>query len=337
MPTIKAQPVQVQPMPRREVLALIASDLQRVEKAIGVDTVCSVEAVTAISQHLQLSGGKRLRPALLLLSSGLCGYRGESAIRMGAVVEVIHTATLVHDDIIDGAEVRRGRPSTNQRWGNQTSVLAGDWLYMQAFNLALRERNFYGLDSLIELTQMMVEGELMQMERAGRIDVTQEEHLDLVNRKTACLFSVCGRLGAVLAGAGSDAEQRLADYGWNLGTAFQLTDDILDFTADEATLGKPVGNDLREGKVTLPLIVALQRCTPQEKQLVQTVLDDGNYGSVPFPEIRSLVDRYDGIETVTSRAMEYAERATEQLAPFDESPYKRALYSVSDWVVDRKT
>ena len=337
MPTIKAQPVQVQPMPRHEVLALIASDLQLVEKAIGVDTVCSVEAVTAISQHLQLSGGKRLRPALLLLSSGLCGYRGESAIRMGAVVEVIHTATLVHDDIIDGAEVRRGRPSTNLRWGNQTSVLAGDWLYMQAFNLALRERNFYVLDSLIELTQMMVEGELMQMERAGRIDVTQEEHLDLVNRKTACLFSVCARLGVVLAGAGSDAEQRLADYGWNLGTAFQLTDDILDFTADEATLGKPVGNDLREGKVTLPLILALQRCTPQEKQLVQTVLNDGNYGSVPFAEIRSLVDRYDGIETVTSRAMEYAERATEQLAPFDESPYKRALYSVSDWVVDRKT
>ena len=337
MPTIKAQPVQVQPMPRHEVLALIASDLQLVEKAIGVDTVCSVEAVTAISQHLQLSGGKRLRPALLLLSSGLCGYRGESSIRMGAVVEVIHTATLVHDDIIDGAEVRRGRPSTNHRWGNQTSVLAGDWLYMQAFNLALRERNFYVLDSLIELTQMMVEGELMQMERAGRIDVTQEEHLDLVNRKTACLFSVCARLGAVLAGAGSDAEQRLADYGWNLGTAFQLTDDILDFTADEATLGKPVGNDLREGKVTLPLILALQRCTSQEKQLVQTVLDDGSYDSVPFAELRSLVDRYDGIETVTSRAKEYAERATEQLAPFDESPYKRALYSVSGWVVDRKT
>ena len=337
MPTIKAQPIKAQAMSRHEVIALIAADLERVEKALGVDTVCSVEAVTAISQHLQLSGGKRLRPALLLLSSGLCGYRGESAIRMGAVVEVIHTATLVHDDIIDGAEVRRGRPSTNQRWGNQTSVLAGDWLYMQAFNLALRERNFYVLDSLIELTQMMVEGELMQMERAGRIDVTPEQHLDLVNRKTACLFCVCARLGAVLAGVESDVEQRLADYGWNLGTAFQLIDDILDFTADEATLGKPVGNDLREGKVTLPLILSLQRCTPEEKRLVETVLNDGNYDSVPFAEIRSLVDRYDGIETVRSRAIEYTERATGQLTRFDESPYKRALYSVSDWVVDRQS
>ena len=337
METIKAQAIKAQAMSRHEVIALIAADLERVEEAIGVDTVCSVEAVTAINQHLQLSGGKRLRPALLLLSSGLCGYRGESAIRMGAVVEVIHTATLVHDDIIDGAEVRRGRPSTNQRWGNQTSVLAGDWLYMQAFNLALRERNFYVLDSLIELTQMMVEGELMQMERAGRIDVTPEQHLDLVNRKTACLFCVCARLGAVLAGAGSDVEQRLADYGWNLGTAFQLIDDILDFTADEATLGKPVGNDLREGKVTLPLILALEHSTPEEKRLVETVLKDGNYDSVPFAEIRSLVDRYDGIETVRSRAVEYAERATGQLTRFDESPYKRALYSVSDWVVDRQS
>ncbi len=334
---INAQPVKPQAMTRLEVIALIAADLERVEKAIGVDTICSVEAVTAIGRHLQLSGGKRLRPALLLLSSGLCGYRGESAIRMGAVVEVIHTATLVHDDIIDGAEVRRGRSSTNHRWGNQTSVLAGDWLYMQAFNLALKERNFYVLDALIELTQMMVEGELLQMERSGRIDVTEEEHLDLVNRKTACLFSVCARLGAVLAGVESDAEQRLADYGWNLGTAFQLIDDVLDFTADEATLGKPVGNDLREGKVTLPLILALQRCTPAERGLVETVLKDGSYDSVPFADIRSLVDKYDGIEIVKSRAAEYTERATEQLTHFDESRYKRALYSVSGWVVDRQT
>ena len=246
MPSIKTQP-----MSRLEVMALIADDLNRVEKAIGVDTVCSVEAVTAISRHLQDGGGKRLRPALLLLSAGACGERGDAAIRLGAVVEIIHTATLVHDDVIDGSEVRRGRPSTNQQWGNQTSVLAGDWLYMQAFNLALRQRNFYVLDLLIDLTQMMVEGELMQKDWVGRIDISGEEHSQLVRRKTACLFSVCARLGAVASG-GSEFEQPLADYGWNLGMAFQLVDDILDFNADEAVLGKPVGGDLREGKVTLP-------------------------------------------------------------------------------------
>ena len=329
MPSIKTQP-----MSRLEVMALIADDLNRVEKAIGVDTVCSVEAVTAISRHLQDGGGKRLRPALLLLSAGACGERGDAAIRLGAVVEIIHTATLVHDDVIDGSEVRRGRPSTNQQWGNQTSVLAGDWLYMQAFNLALRQRNFYVLDLLIDLTQMMVEGELMQKDWVGRIDISEAEHSQLVRRKTACLFSVCARLGAVASG-GSEFEQPLADYGWNLGMAFQLVDDILDFNADEAVLGKPVGGDLREGKVTLPLILALERCDDKERRLVETALQDGNYETAPFDSIRALVDKYEGIEATQRRALEYTEAAVEQLAGLPESDYKRALYSVADWVVDR--
>ena len=328
------QSIKTQPMSRLDVMALIADDLGRVEKAIGVDTVCSVEAVTAISRHLQDGGGKRLRPALLLLAAGACGERGDAAIRLGAVVEIIHTATLVHDDVIDGAEVRRGRPSSNQQWGNQTSVLAGDWLYMQAFNLALRQRNFYVLDLLIDLTQMMVEGELMQKEWVGRIDVSEEEHSQLVRRKTACLFSVCARLGAVASG-GSELEQPLADYGWNLGMAFQLVDDILDFNADEAVLGKPVGGDLREGKVTLPLILALARCDDKERGLVETVLSDSNYETVPFDSIRALVDKYDGIKATQRRALEYTNAAIEQLAGLPESDYKRALYSVADWVVDR--
>ena len=199
---------------------------------------------------------------------------------MGAVVEIIHAATLVHDDVIDQAEVRRGRPSINRRWGNPTSVLAGDWLYMQAFNLALKERNFYILDLLIDLTQMMVEGELMQMEWVGRLDVTEQEHLDLIHRKTACLFSVCSRLGAVAADAESGARNSaLGEYGWNLGVAFQLIDDVLDFTATEEVLGKPVGNDLREGKVTLPMILALKQCTAAERQLIETVVEEGAYES----------------------------------------------------------
>ena len=329
MPTIKTQP-----MSRLEVMALIANDLSRVEQAIGVDTVCSVEAVTAISRHLKDGGGKRLRPALLLLAAGACGERGDAAIRLGAVVEIIHTATLVHDDVIDGAEVRRGRPSTNQQWGNQTSVLAGDWLYMQAFNLALRQRNFYVLDLLIDLTQMMVEGELMQKDWVGRIDVSEEQHSQLVRRKTACLFSVCARLGAVVSG-GADFEQQLADYGWNLGMAFQLVDDILDFSADETVLGKPVGGDLREGKVTLPLILALERCDAEERRLVETVLQDGNYETVPFDSIRALVDKYEGIEATQRRALEYTDAAVEQLGALPESDFRRALYSVADWVVDR--
>lgn len=332
MPSIKSAT-----MSRLEVQALLAADLKRVEKAIATDSICSVEAVTAIGHHLQKSGGKRLRPALLLLSAGTCGYRGDAAIRLGAVVEIIHTATLVHDDVIDEAKVRRGQPSINQRWGNQASVLAGDWLYMQAFSLALRERNFDVLDLLIELTQMMVEGELMQMDWVGRIDLTEDEHLSLVHRKTAYLFSVCARMGAILAGADSKQEQRLGDYGWNLGMAFQLVDDLLDFTASEEVLGKPVGNDLSEGKVTLPLILVLQQCGKEEKKMVETVMSDQSYDRVSLPSVLGLLNKYAAIETVRRRALTYTETAAAQLEAFSDSSYKRALTSVTEWVVDRES
>ena len=330
-----AQAARAAPMSRAEILALVASDLAKVERAIELDTVCSVDAVTAISQHLQLSGGKRLRPTLVLLTARACGYDGEGAIRLGAVTEIVHAATLVHDDVIDEAKVRRGRPSTNQRWGNHTSVLAGDWLYMQAFNLTLRERNFKMLDLLIELTQTMVEGELLQAELVGKADITEEEHLRLIHRKTACLFSVCARFGALLAGADEETERRLGDYGWNLGMAFQLIDDVLDLSATEAVLGKPVGNDLREGKATLPVILALAKCSDSEREQIETVMRDGNYERVPHFEVQSILQRHDALDAVRRRALEYTGIATERLAPLPESEYKRALTSILDLVVER--
>src|SRR5437867_5013337 len=283
-----------QALSAKEIFDLIHDDLVCVEKQISLESVASVEAVTAIGQYLQASGGKRLRPALLLLSSKLIGDGGPSAIRLGAVVEIIHSATLVHDDVIDAAETRRGRPSTNARWGNHTSVLAGDWLYMQAFQIALRERNFHILDLLISLTQMMVEGELLQLERIGRIDLSEADCMELVDRKTACLFSVCARLGALVAGADAQTEEKLGEYAWNLGMAFQLVDDVLDFTAREVTLGKPVGGDLREGKVTLPLVYALEQATADERRLVERVLRQRNYDGVPFERILALLEKHRG-------------------------------------------
>src|SRR6202162_6012202 len=238
----------------KEIFDLIHDELACVEKQISLDSVASVDAVTAIGQYLQSSGGKRLRPALLLLSAKLSGNGGSAAVNLGAVVELIHAATLVHDDVIDAAQTRRGRPSTNVKWGNHTCVLAGDWLYMQAFQIALRERNFQILDLLISLTQMMVEGELLQLERIGKIDISEADCMELVDRKTACLFSACARLGAMAGHSDAHAQEKLGEYAWNLGMAFQLVDDVLDFTAREKTLGKPVGGDLRGGKVTLPLV-----------------------------------------------------------------------------------
>jgi octaprenyl-diphosphate synthase len=318
-----------------EIFGLIHDDLACVEKQITLESVASVAAVTAIGQYLQASGGKRLRPALLLLSAKLIGDGGESAIRLGAVVEIIHSATLVHDDVIDVAETRRGRPSTNVRWGNHISVLAGDWLYMQAFQMALRERSFRILDLLIGLTQMMVEGELLQLERIGRIDLSEADCMELVDRKTACLFSVCARLGALSAGADSATEERLGEYAWNLGMAFQLVDDVLDFTSREKTLGKPVGNDLREGKVTLPLIYALEKATADERREVETILRERNYEEVPFRKILALLEKHHGIERVKERAQAFTDKARTLISTFPESPYQRALYAVTDLITDR--
>src|SRR6478672_4475536 len=318
-----------------EIYDLVRSDLAEVEKEIGLESISSVDAVTYIGQYLQTGGGKRLRPILTLLSGRLFGESSPGLVRMAAVMEMIHTATLVHDDVIDMAKTRRGRPSINVVWGNHTSVLAGDWLYMQAFQIALRERHFPTLDLLINLTQMMVEGELLQLERVGKIGVTEADYMELIDRKTASLFSACARLGAMCANAGDEAETRLSDYAWNLGIAFQLIDDILDFTSREKILGKPVGNDLREGKVTLPLIYALETADAEERKLVETVLSDGNYDQVPFSKILNILHRHQGIERAQERAQEFTEKARAIISEFPASPYQRALMAVTELVTTR--
>src|SRR5579864_2476973 len=315
-----------------EIFDLVRHDLDAVEREIGLESIASVEAITYIGQYLQSGGGKRLRPILVLLCGKLFGETNPSLIRMAAVVEMIHTATLVHDDVIDMAKTRRGRPSNNMVWGNHTSVLAGDWLYMQAFQVALRERNFALLDVLINLTQMMVEGELLQLERIGKIGVTEADYMELIDRKTASLFSACARLGAIMQSAADSREQQLGEYAWNLGIAFQLIDDVLDFTSREKILGKPVGNDLREGKVTLPLIYALETAAPEERKLIETVLADGNYDQVPFGKILHVLNRYKSIERAQERACSFTEKARQIIAEFPESSYQRALFAVTDLV-----
>ncbi len=318
-----------------ELHELVREDLQQVDREISLRSVASVDAITTIGRYLHESGGKRLRPTLLLLSSKLAGDGGQGAIRMAAVVEMIHTATLVHDDVIDVAQIRRGRPSPNVLWGNHTSVLAGDWLYMQAFQVALEERNFRILDLLIGLTQTMVEGELLQLQRLGFMTVTESDYMDLVDRKTASLFSACARLGAIMAGAAEETETRLGEYAWNLGMAFQLVDDMLDFTAHEGVLGKPVGSDLREGKVTLPLIYSLEQADASERQQVEIVLRDGNYGRVSLANVLAMIEKRRGIERAMLRAEAFTHKARGIIGGFPESPYQRALYRLTELVTDR--
>ncbi len=319
----------------REAFSLVESDLQEVERVISVESVASVDAITTINQYLQAGGGKRLRPALVLLVNRLFGESTECARHLAAIVEMIHTATLVHDDVIDYAKTRRGRPSTNVVWGNHTSVLAGDWLYMQAFLVAVRERNFHILDLLITLTQMMVEGELLQLERLHRIDISEADYMELVDRKTASLFSACASLGASAAAADEQSECKLAEFAWNLGMAFQLVDDILDFTSTEKILGKPAGNDLREGKVTLPLVYALRSASADERKAVQTVLADGNYEQVPFMRILQILETHDAVSRAYERAHAFTQKSRALIAEFPESPAQRALHAITELVTER--
>jgi octaprenyl-diphosphate synthase len=318
-----------------ELHELVREDLLQVDREISLRSVAAVDAITTIGRYLHQGGGKRLRPTLLLLSSKLAGDGGQGAIRMAAVVEMIHTATLVHDDVIDVAQIRRGRPSPNVLWGNHTSVLAGDWLYMQAFQVALEERDFRILALLIGLTQTMVEGELLQLQRIGFMTVTEADYLELVDRKTASLFSACARLGAIMAGASEETEGRLGEYAWNLGMAFQLVDDVLDFTAREDVLGKPVGSDLREGKVTLPVLYSLEKAEAGERQQVETVLRDGNYGRVSFASVLAIIERHKGVERAMRRAEAFTQKARSIMGSFPGSPYQRALYGLTDLVTDR--
>jgi len=320
----------------KEMLEAVEEELRLVEQAIRLESVAATEVMTAIGKYMQASGGKRLRPMLVLLASKLMGSDGESAIRLGAVVEMVHMATLVHDDVIDRAETRRGRPAVNVKWGNHVAVLAGDWLYMQAFQMALRERNFRILDVLSDVTQRMVEGELLQLERLGSSAVTESEYMDLVDRKTAGLFAASARMGALVAGADEDAEERLGAYAWNVGMAFQLADDVLDFTARAAVLGKPVGNDLVEGKVTLPVIYALEAATAEERRQVETVLKDRSYRRVPFAGIQKLLERHGSIERTHQRAQRFTDAARDLMAGFPDSPYQRALLWLTGLVTDRR-
>jgi octaprenyl-diphosphate synthase len=324
----------------KEIFDLVRDDLVLVEQELSRQSAAAFQPVGEITSYLLGGGGKRLRPALLLLTNGYAGANRQSAIHRAAVVELLHSATLLHDDVIDSADTRRGRPSANSRWGNHRSVLAGDWLYMQSFKMALEERNFRILDILIDLTRKMVEGELIQLAKIGRMDVTEDDALTLATYKTACLFSGCARLGAVLGGLTSEEEEALADYGRYAGLAFQMVDDLLDFTASAEQLGKPVLSDLKEGKVTLPLIYAMENGHREARELVARVLEEKDFISVRPETIVSLVHDSGALDRARALAHDYAGRAKACInghaSRGNDSEYARALLTLPDFILERE-
>jgi octaprenyl-diphosphate synthase len=318
-----------------EIYRLIEGGMAQVEEELTRQSGSEIPLIDSIGQYICCGGGKRIRPAILLLSSQMCGYDGSIGARLGAVIEMIHSATLVHDDIIDNASVRRGRTSVNAQWGNEVTVLMGDWLYMTSFRLALGERHFKVLDVLIEATRKMIEGELIQLTFNGNLDITEEQHLDISMRKTAFLFSACSQLGAVLGSAEAKVEELLRLYGLNVGLAFQMVDDVLDLTSNENTLGKPVGSDLKEGKLTLPLIYLMRDGEPHHRELVQKVLRDNDLDAAGRDEIIQLVREYRTADRVLEKAHDYAQKARTCLRDFPSSKARDALLAIPDYIVER--
>jgi octaprenyl-diphosphate synthase len=319
-----------------QIFEPVRDELARVEREFARHLESRVELIPQMGKYVQMSGGKRVRPAVLLMAARLCGYTGDRAILNAAVVEFIHTATLVHDDIIDGAETRRGRLTAHSRWGSDITVLLGDYLYIRSMAMALTQDTLEVVRLLCDVTLRMIEGELYQLTKAGDAAITEEEHLEIIRRKTAFLFSGCAEIGAALGTATGAERTALRDYGFDLGIAFQIVDDVLDYTAEETALGKPLGGDLREGKVTLPIILLLKKADSEVAALVHRVIARGEVTPEDWRVIRDALREAGAIEGAFARAVEYAARAKTHLAAaFTSSPERDGLIALADYVVAR--
>lgn len=317
------------------VLDLLKNDLVLVEKQFKHDLESDVYMIRKVGEYVFASGGKRIRPMLLLLSARLAGYNGDKHIGLASVVEFIHTATLLHDDVVDSAILRRGQESANAVWGNEASVLVGDFLFAKSFSIMVRVGNLEILQTLSDATTQMAEGEVLQLISTCDLDLDEEQYLNVIRDKTAVLISAACRVGAVLGGLEGDEKEALSNFGMDIGIAFQLMDDALDYVADEAEFGKAKGHDLEEGKMTLPLIHVLRQCSADERSTLSDIVEKELLEDDDLKYVISLINRYGGIDYTRNRAAELALAAKRQLQIFPESEVRGALEIVADYVISR--
>jgi len=318
-----------------QIFEPIRDDLDAVEREFVRHIQSRVALIPEMGRYIQNSGGKRVRPAVLLMAARLSGYEGNGAVLYASVVEFIHTATLVHDDIIDGADLRRGRLAVHSRWGNDITVLLGDYLYIKSMAMALTQDSLEIVRLLCDVTLRMIEGELYQLTKTGDVEISEEEHFEIIRRKTAYLFGGCAQIGGVLGGVTKDQELALREFGFNLGVAFQLVDDLLDYTADETALGKPVGGDLREGKVTLPIIYLLQRGGDAAGRLIRDVVAERSVTKDQWRDITRMLREQRAPDLAYEKATEYANRAKASLDLFPATRERDALKALADYVLAR--
>ena len=330
--------VPIQPAPAASVkplIALTAADMARVNALILSKAGSNVKLIPEIANHLVNSGGKRLRPMLTCAAAGLFGYRGEGHIKLACAVEFMHTATLLHDDVVDESDLRRTAPTARTIWGNQASVLVGDFLLGQAFRMMVDVGVMDALDILSSASAVIAEGEVLQLSVAKRMETTETDYLNVIGAKTAALFAAACEVGPVIAGAGNEERTALRDYGHHLGVAFQLIDDALDYGGTTDAMGKNTGDDFREGKITLPVILAHRRGTPEEREFWRSAMEGGQTDDDALAYARTLLAKHDTLSDTIARARHYGGMARDALAPVPNGPHKDALLEVIEYCITR--
>lgn len=310
------------------------SELRLVERYLEDIYKSDVLLINLIGRHLTGSGGKRMRPLFLLAAARLAGYRGSDHIELAGIIETVHTASLLHDDVVDGADLRRGKPSAHSIWGNQTVILVGDYLYSNALRLAVGFKNQAVMEALSAATTRMTQGELLQLQRTGDVDITEEEYMEIISAKTGALISAACRIGGILAGAGPERQDALQSFGMKAGVAFQMADDVLDYMADENDLGKTLGKDLEEGKVTLPLLCLLKAVAAEEKEEIKNVLESG-LSNKGLKKILGLFRRYHALEESLERAHGLVASAKQDLLAFHGSAERDEMFALADYALQR--
>ncbi len=315
------------------VKALVGDDLQEVDRVIRRRLASDVVLINQVAEYIVGAGGKRLRPLVVVIAARACGAKDQRHAEAAAIIEFIHTATLLHDDVVDGSKLRRGRDTANEVWGNEASVLVGDYVYSRAFEMMVSLESMRIMDVMASATNRIAEGEVLQLMNAHDPETTEARYFDVIYRKTAKLFESGAQIAAILAGANPAVEAAMARYGKHLGTAFQLIDDVLDYRSDSAELGKNLGDDLAEGKPTLPLIYALKHASAAERETIRVSIEQGSIEALP--EITAAIESTGGLAYTSRLARREATLAIEALADLPETPYKQALRELADFAVDR--
>lgn len=320
---------------KEEIFSIVQNDLDEIEKALEQNLSPYYNLVTEVASHIIFSGGKRLRPLLFVLSARICGFRNKKAIKLSSIFEYLHTATLLHDDIVDGASLRRGKQVANSIWGIPISVLVGDFLLARASSLAAETGYLETTKELAQISENMSQGEIYQLMRKGDVKISEKEYLEIIRRKTAVLFQGACRVGATIAEASEQTRSALSDYGLHLGVAFQMVDDLIDYTSDTPTLGKEIGADLKEGKLTLPVIHALEVAGERDRLEIERIITNHAFTRQDFGLLVKKLQHYDGIDYTKNQAAGHVEKAKEAISAFGPSETKQTLLMIADYVLER--